>query len=384
MKIRILAVLALMLGALTPVAAYAAPAKVANFSLRDGSQSEKLATFSSPTLSGPCAPGAIYESACDVNHDGVVDVFDIQLTAGRWGQTGTWMSDNDHNHLGQTWTGSNNSLKIDGSFGAPNYAALVLSNSNSDGLRIQSAADSGVYVNHSGGDGVAVAEAGAPSGYGYSSAKNGFEVNGAQGNGLFVGQADADGVHVHAAGSASVSTSSAQNNGVEIEGAQGNGMYIGRADSDGIRIRSASDDGIQIGEDGAYPYYGLYIPPPGTTGSALLPNTANASGEWALITTDNINAGNVLLSAQTMLAVVGGDQSLAVGEVVTATGLADALPGSHNRLAQVQRAGGGSGIVGVVISRMVLQAMPDKDGAEELHSIDGAAQPGDYVAIAVL
>ncbi|MCB0041847.1 MAG: hypothetical protein KDE23_19320, partial [Caldilinea sp.] len=25
-----------------------------------------------------------------------------------------------------------------------------------------------------------------------------------------------------------------------------------------------------------------------------------------------------------------------------------------------------------------------KDGAEELHSIDGAAQPGDYVAIAVL
>ena len=26
------------------------------------------------------------------------------------------MSDNDHNHLGQTWTGSNNSLKIDGSF----------------------------------------------------------------------------------------------------------------------------------------------------------------------------------------------------------------------------------------------------------------------------
>ena len=68
-------------------------------------------------VSGPCAPGAIYESACDVDHDGDVDVFDIQLTAGRWGQTGTWLSDNDHNHLGQTWTGSNNPLKINGSFG---------------------------------------------------------------------------------------------------------------------------------------------------------------------------------------------------------------------------------------------------------------------------
>ena len=31
---------------------------------------------------GPCVPGAAYDSACDVNHDGAVNVLDVQLTAG--------------------------------------------------------------------------------------------------------------------------------------------------------------------------------------------------------------------------------------------------------------------------------------------------------------
>ena len=65
-------------------------------------------------LSGPCAPGAAYDSACDANHDGTVNVLDIQLTAGHWNQTGTWLSDNGHDHLGQTWTGNNNPLKSKG------------------------------------------------------------------------------------------------------------------------------------------------------------------------------------------------------------------------------------------------------------------------------
>ena len=37
-----------------------------------------------------CTQGAAYDPACDVNHDGMVDVLDIQLTAGHWNQTGTW------------------------------------------------------------------------------------------------------------------------------------------------------------------------------------------------------------------------------------------------------------------------------------------------------
>ena len=86
MKARRLTVLVLALSALLPAVALAAPTT-------DAARAKMSA-------SGPCAPGAIYEPACDVDHDGDVDIFDIQLTAGRWNQTGTWISDNDHNHLG--------------------------------------------------------------------------------------------------------------------------------------------------------------------------------------------------------------------------------------------------------------------------------------------
>lgn len=41
-------------------------------------------------LVGPCAAGGAYDPACDVDHDGDVDIFDIQLTAGHWRQTGTY------------------------------------------------------------------------------------------------------------------------------------------------------------------------------------------------------------------------------------------------------------------------------------------------------
>jgi hypothetical protein len=41
-------------------------------------------------LAGPCAPGAVYDPACDVDQDGDVDVLDIQLAAGHWNQAGTW------------------------------------------------------------------------------------------------------------------------------------------------------------------------------------------------------------------------------------------------------------------------------------------------------
>ena len=41
---------------------------------------------------GPCAPGATYDPACDADHDGDVDIFDIQLAAGHWGHAGPWSS----------------------------------------------------------------------------------------------------------------------------------------------------------------------------------------------------------------------------------------------------------------------------------------------------
>ena len=70
---------------------------------------------SSAPLAEPCVPGTGYDPACDVDQDGVITVNDLQLTAGHWSQTGTYVSDNNHTHLGQTWTGNNNPLILEGS-----------------------------------------------------------------------------------------------------------------------------------------------------------------------------------------------------------------------------------------------------------------------------
>lgn len=43
-------------------------------------------------LAGPCAAGGAYDPACDVNQNGVIDVLDIQLTAGHWNQNGVFTS----------------------------------------------------------------------------------------------------------------------------------------------------------------------------------------------------------------------------------------------------------------------------------------------------
>ncbi|HNS01679.1 MAG TPA: hypothetical protein PKM78_04785 [Anaerolineae bacterium] len=183
-----------------------------------------------PTLSngagaaGPCAAGALYDSACDVDHDGDVDIFDIQLAAGHWDQSGVWTSDNAHDHLGQTWTGANNPLQITGVFAAANSAALMLSPSDGDALRItaqagdginvDSTGDNGLYVRLTGDDGVYVSRAGVVPSWISSFASNGFEVAGAEGDGLFVGRAFGNGVQVY----------DALDNGVLVVEADGNGV----------------------------------------------------------------------------------------------------------------------------------------------------------------
>jgi hypothetical protein len=228
-------------------------------------------TAAAAPLAGPCVPGAVYDSACDANQDGSITVTDIQLAAGHWNQTGAFVSDNNHTHLGQTWTGSNNPLKIQGPFGAPDYAGLVLSNSSSTGigLRVTYSGMEGIYVDAAGTVGLAVASAvdgvyirraGNPSTFTPSSLSNGFEVAGAQGNGLHVGRADNDGVAVNAAGqdgvyvgtagSPSGSLANPAPDGFEIAGAQGNGLYVGRADNDGVAVNNSGQDGVYVGAAG--------------------------------------------------------------------------------------------------------------------------------------
>ena len=52
----------------------------------------QAAAVAAQPLTGPCAPGISYHPACDVDHDGDVDIFDIQLAAGHWSQSGPYTS----------------------------------------------------------------------------------------------------------------------------------------------------------------------------------------------------------------------------------------------------------------------------------------------------
>ncbi len=65
--------IALVLLATVSVAAAATPLRSA--ALRD-------------FVASPCMPGSTYDPACDVDHNGAIDVTDIQLTAGHWGTNG--------------------------------------------------------------------------------------------------------------------------------------------------------------------------------------------------------------------------------------------------------------------------------------------------------
>jgi hypothetical protein len=155
--------------------------------------------------------------------------------------------------------------------------------------------------------------------------------------------------------------------------------------SDGIRLYDTGDDAIQVGSSPDYSNYGLYIPSPGVMAYGLWPNTANAAGEWALYTVDNIEAGNVLANAYSLVAKVTGSDPLTAGDVVAIAGMADSVPGGHDSLPAVRPAGGKqfTGIIGVVKSRMVWENAPGKEEGS-LHSADGPAQPGDYVSLVVL
>jgi hypothetical protein len=157
--------------------------------------------------------------------------------------------------------------------------------------------------------------------------------------------------------------------------------------SDGIRIYDTGDDAIQIGSDPDHSTYGVYIPSPGVVNYGLWPNTQEASGEWALFTIDNIQAGNVLASAYSLVTRVSGSSPISPGDLVAVTGVVEPIPGGTNPLPLVVQADSNnfSGVIGVVDSRMVYEVAPGKEaeGEMSMHSVDGAAQPGEYVSLIV-
>ena len=129
------------------------------------------------------------------------------------------------------------------------------------------------------------------------------------------------------------------------------------------------DDSIQIGNPPDVANYGVYIPSPGVSTYGLWSNTANASGEWALYSVDNIQAGNVFAHAYSLVAKATGPDALHAGDVVAVAGVADPLPGGHADLPLVRLATADefTGLIGVVQSRMVWEPAPGKE-EYSLHS----------------
>lgn len=223
--------------------------------------------------------------------------------------------------------------------------------------------------------------AGTPTYSAVSGDPDGLQVFGAQGSGLFVGHADLSGVDVFSASTEGIRIGSAGTSGVRIDNAAG----------DAVSIVEAGDDGAQIGDGTDFPSYGVYVPPPGVPHTALLVNTANSNGQWALSTPDKISASNVTAASVSLVAVADGSGPLTPGDLVAATGATPSLPNTETLLPQVRLADAATwaAAIGVVESRMALQPVPgkmDSDGQpiRELRSVPGPAKAGDYVALTVL
>ena len=78
-----------------------------------------------------CVAGPVYDPACDVDHDGDVDVLDIQLAAGHWNQSGTWTGGDYWSLAGNAAT--NPTVNF---LGTTDRQALVVRTNNTERLRV--------------------------------------------------------------------------------------------------------------------------------------------------------------------------------------------------------------------------------------------------------
>ena len=193
-------------------------------------------------VAAPCAPGAAYDPACDVNHDGAVNVLDVQLTAGHWNQTGTW-------------TGGGDGWSLTGNAGT-NPATNFIGTTDGQPLAIQ--------------------PAGGNTGIGTSTPNARFNVVGtswfqgdstplpaAAGKGIAIGFTGEQGyiygfdyatwthknlIVQHAGGKVAIGTSTPAAAKLTVVAPAGEtGVYVGSAGLDGVHVNSAVNDGVSVG-----------------------------------------------------------------------------------------------------------------------------------------
>ncbi|MEJ2210549.1 MAG: right-handed parallel beta-helix repeat-containing protein [Anaerolineae bacterium] len=202
----------------------------------------------------------------------------------------------DHDHWGQSWSGSGvgltlassdgHGLVVDGGSGISDNGIQINSAGNagvyvqatgpeSSGVHVHSAGGDGIYVWSTDiGDGVHVQSVGDDGLAIWSAGDDGIDIHLASDYGIQIDFAGRDGVQVGEAGSPSTTNSSSADNGFEVEGAEGSGLFVGRADADGVHVQSAGGDGVHAtGGSGAdqyggwfQGYSGVYGKGTGTTG----------------------------------------------------------------------------------------------------------------------
>ena len=359
------------------------------------------ATANTAALIGPCSPSAAYHPACDVNHDNVVDVLDIQLTAGHWNQTGAWTG-------GDGWalTGNAGTDPATNFLGATDGQNLIIqpgagrvgvgTTSPTNGkLQVEGGSGTGLYATSSGAEAVLgeAATAFFAGVKGTNSASNGIGVRGeanASGSVGVWGQSNANtgvyglstsGIAVwgQSTSGVSIKAESTYNDGVHVTSG-GTGVYVLSSFLDGMAVGSAGSDGLHV--------YSAYF-------NGVYANTTQPSGQWGFYTPDHIFGTVGMFSAVSLVAQVSGPDSLTPGDLVAVAGRADPLPGSTAAMPLVRLAAGASaGIVGVVEHRLAFTSRPSRPAPEgdqapaeqaapELRNADGPAQAGDYVAITV-
>ncbi len=215
-------------------------------------------------VAAPCVPGTIYEFSCDVNHDGVVNVLDLQLTAGHWNQTGVWTGGGDGwsltgnagtnpatNYIG---TSDGQPLAIQPTGGnvgigttTPNARFNVVGTSwfQGDSTPLPAAAGKGIAIGFAG-------EQGYIYGFDYSTWTHKNLIIQHDGGKVAIGTSTPaaakltivagtgeNGVHVGSVGANGLYVGSAGENGVNVNHATGHGVLVNTTDGDGVYVWAA-------------------------------------------------------------------------------------------------------------------------------------------------
>jgi hypothetical protein len=372
---------------------------------------------------GALSPDRISGTAWTGANDGPGSGLDADLLDG---QHASAFAGASHTHLGETWTGNNNPLRIQGSFAGVDDAPLVLANSAGPGLYVDSAGTDGVHVGSAewdgvhvgsaewdgvhvgsaGDNGVGVFSAGGDGVYVGSAGNNGVRVDVAGGNGVYVGSADYCGLAVNSAGWDGVRVESAGDNGVYVRSAGGAGLAVTSANHGvdvtsanyyGLAVYSAGWDGVYVrsgGSDGVQVDYasrnGLLVNGAGLNGveiwnanfDGVQVNSAgrygvqsNTDGTYGFYTPDKIYTGGGCVGCTSILIAQNGDEELLEpGDLVAVAGLTEPVnPDAVRPILIVRKADAsfGQGVIGVVEGHYVYEdvtpetAMEAPDGGHE-------------------